>query len=54
VVTAESLAETAAAILSDDALHQAMSGAARDLVERQRGGVERHVQAVRQMLKDFR
>ncbi|MGR0480335.1 MAG: 3-deoxy-D-manno-octulosonic acid transferase [Candidatus Electronema sp. V4] len=54
VVTAESLAETAAAILSDDALHEAMSGAARDLVERQRGGVERHVQAVRQMLKDFR
>ncbi|WP_420208631.1 3-deoxy-D-manno-octulosonic acid transferase [Candidatus Electronema sp. JC] len=54
VVTAESLAETAAAILSDDGLHQAMSGAARELVERQRGGVERHVQAVRQMLKDFR
>lgn len=54
MVTAETLAETAAAILSDDGLHQAMSGAARDLVERQRGGVERHVQAVRQMLKDFR
>lgn len=54
VVTAETLAETAAAILSDDALHTAMSGAARDLVERQRGGVERHVRAVRQMLKDFR
>ncbi|MGX9728096.1 MAG: 3-deoxy-D-manno-octulosonic acid transferase [Candidatus Electronema sp. VV] len=51
VVTAETLAETAASILSDDALHTAMSGAARDLVERQRGGVERHVQAVRELLK---
>uniref|UniRef100_UPI004056202D 3-deoxy-D-manno-octulosonic acid transferase n=1 Tax=Candidatus Electronema sp. TaxID=2698783 RepID=UPI004056202D len=53
VVTAETLAETAATILSDDALHTAMSGAALDLVERQRGGVERHVQAVRQLLHDF-
>jgi 3-deoxy-D-manno-octulosonic-acid transferase len=53
VVTAETLAETAATILSDDGLHQAMSGAAWDLVERQRGGVERHVQAVRQLLHDF-
>ncbi len=53
VVTAETLAETAASILSDDALHTAMSGAARDLVERQRGGVERHVQAVRELLHDF-
>lgn len=53
VVTAETLAETAAAILSNDALHTAMSGAARGLVERQRGGVERHVQAVRQLLHDF-
>lgn len=50
-VTAESLAETAAAILSDDGLHLCMSGAAQDLVERQRGGVEQHVQAVRELLK---
>lgn len=53
VVTAETLAETAAAILSDDALHTAMSGTARRLVEQQRGGVERHVQAVRELLHDF-
>jgi len=53
VVTAETLAETAAAILSDDALHEAMSGAARQLVEQQRGGMERHVQAVRELLNDF-
>jgi 3-deoxy-D-manno-octulosonic-acid transferase len=49
-VTAATLAETAAALLRDDALHTAMSGAALDLVERQRGGVERHVQAVRTLL----
>ena len=50
VVTAETLAETSAAILSDDSLHMAMSGAARRLVEQQRGGVDRHVQAVRELL----
>ena len=50
VVTAETLTETAAAILSDDALHMAMSGAAQRLVEQQRGGVDRHVQAVRELL----
>ncbi len=49
-VTAETLAETAAAILSDDTLHKAMSGAAKWLVEQQRGGVTRHVQAVRGLL----
>lgn len=53
-VTAETLAEAVAAILSNDGLHQAMSNAARQLVEQQRGGVERHVQAIRQLLKDFR
>ncbi|WP_417911896.1 3-deoxy-D-manno-octulosonic acid transferase [Candidatus Electronema sp. TJ] len=50
VVTAETLAETAAAILCDDALHTAMSGSARQLVELHRGGVRQHVQAVRDML----
>ncbi len=50
VVTAETLAETAAAIFNDDALHTAMSGAARRLVEQQRGGVARHVQAVQELL----
>ncbi|WP_417909580.1 3-deoxy-D-manno-octulosonic acid transferase [Candidatus Electronema sp. PJ] len=50
MVTAETLAETAAAILRDDTLHEEMSKAARTLVEQQRGGVERHVQAVRELL----
>ncbi len=49
-VTAETLAETAAAILSDDTLHKVMSGSAMRLVEQQRGGVEQHVQAVSGML----
>ncbi|CAK8715118.1 3-deoxy-D-manno-octulosonic acid transferase [Candidatus Electronema halotolerans] len=51
VVSAESLAEQVAAILSDDALHAAMSAAARQLVEQQRGSVERHLQAVRTLLR---
>ncbi len=51
IVTAESLAEQAAAILSDDALHAVMSAAARQLVEQQRGSVERHLQAGRGLLR---
>jgi 3-deoxy-D-manno-octulosonic-acid transferase len=51
VVTAESLAEQAASILRDDALHAAMSAAARQLVEQQRGNVERHLQVVRTLLR---
>jgi 3-deoxy-D-manno-octulosonic-acid transferase len=50
-VTAESLAENAAALFTDDALHTAMSSAARQLVEQQRGGVERHVCVIKEMLR---
>lgn len=51
VVTAESLVEQASLILQDDDLHAAMSAAARQLVEQQRGSVERHLQAVRTLLR---
>ena len=49
-VTAESLAENVAALLADATLHTAMAKAAQHLVEQQRGGVERHLLAVRELL----
>jgi 3-deoxy-D-manno-octulosonic-acid transferase len=49
-VTADNLAETAARILADTALHTAMSQAAQTLVEQQRGSVAQHLQAIRTLL----
>jgi 3-deoxy-D-manno-octulosonic-acid transferase len=54
MVTAESLAKNVAALLADDSLHARMSEAARQLVEQQRGGVERHLQAIRLLLENLR
>jgi 3-deoxy-D-manno-octulosonic-acid transferase len=49
-VSADNLAETAARILADAALHTAMSQAAQTLVEQQRGSVAQHLQAIRTLL----
>ncbi len=50
VVTPDSLAEAAAAILYDNARHAAMAEKARQLVERHRGGLARHIQAIHTLL----
>ncbi len=52
VTTMESLSESVTALLADDVLHATMSAAARQLVEQQRGGVDKHLQAIRKLLQD--
>ncbi|MCW5200517.1 3-deoxy-D-manno-octulosonic acid transferase [Desulfobulbus sp. F4] len=50
MVTAESLAVAVTALLADEVLHAKMSKAAQTLVAQQRGGAERHVQAISTLL----
>ena len=52
VHTEESLYEHLCALFADEALHKQMSTAARQLVAQERGGVERHLQAINKLLQN--
>ena len=51
VTTIESLCENVVALFVDDVLHRRMSTAAIQLVEQQRGSVDRHILAIKKLLQ---